>query len=113
MTSRYFFFKTLMDTDVLQLVLGRPVTFGTLPPAWLHGCRRMRILHDSFPVLVADPSAAVDGLVFTAAGPQDQARILFFEDYDYDLATCRPVLGDDSTVEALFYGAAEGVSASD
>src|SRR3546814_6632030 len=73
----------------------------------------MRILRDSFPVLVADPPAAVEGLVFTAAGAQDDARILFFEDYDYDLAPCRPVLDDGTTVEATFCGAAEGVAASD
>src|SRR3546814_11940803 len=73
----------------------------------------MRILRDSFPVLVADPPAAVEGLVFTAAGAQDDARILFFEDYDYDLAPCRPVLDDGTTVEATFCGAAEGVTASD
>ncbi|HEY9568724.1 MAG TPA: gamma-glutamylcyclotransferase family protein [Thalassobaculum sp.] len=113
MTTRYFFFGTLMDPDVLRLVLGRPVTRGALAPARLHGYRRMRILRDSFPVLVADPPAAVEGLVFTAAGAQDDARILFFEDYDYDLAPCRPVLDDGTTVEATFCGAAEGVAASD
>src|SRR3546814_14350684 len=94
MTTRYCFFGTLMDPDVLRLVLGRPVTRGALAPARLHGYRRMRILRASFPVIVADPPAAVEGLVFTAAGDQDDARILFFEDYAYDLAPCRPVLDD-------------------
>src|SRR3546814_19249386 len=90
MTTRYFFFGTLMDPDVLRLVLGRPVTRGALAPARLHGYRRMRILRARFPVLVAAPPAAVAGLVFNAAGPQEAARILFFEDYAYDLAPCRP-----------------------
>src|SRR3546814_14332510 len=81
MTTRYFFFGTLMDPDVLRLVLGRPVTRGALAPARLHGYRRMRILRDSFPVLVADPPPPVEGSVFNAAGAPDDARVLFFEDY--------------------------------
>lgn len=113
MTTRYFFFGTLMDRDVLQLVLEREVPSGALAPARLDGYRRVRILRDSFPILVEHPGASVDGLVFTSAGPEDDARILFFEDYDYDLAPCLAVLRTGQTVEAMFCGAEDGVLASD
>ncbi len=113
MTTRYFFFGTLMDLDVLGLVLDRPADPEALVPARLPGYRRLRILRDSFPILVEDPAAAVDGLVFTTASAEEDARILFFEDYDYDLAPCRPVLPDGRIVEATFCGAESGVLASE
>jgi len=113
MSTRYFFFGTLMDQDVLELVLGRAVAPGALAPARLDGYRRMRIQHDSFPILVADPAAAVDGTIFTSAGRDEDDRIQFFEDYDYDLAPCRPILHDGRVLEANFCGAMDGVRASD
>jgi hypothetical protein len=113
MSTRYFFFGTLMDRDVLELVLERPVAADTLVPARLAGYRRVRILRDSFPILVEDSGSSVDGVVFTTASAEENARILFFEDYDYDMAPCRPVLTDGRTVEATFCGAEDGVLASD
>lgn len=113
MTTRYFFFGTLMDLDVLRLVVAREVPASALAPARLHGFRRVRILRDSFPVLVEDAAAAVDGVVFTSDGAEEDARILFFEDYDYDLAPCRPMLQSGETVDAMFCGTEEGVQASD
>ena len=113
MSTRYFFFGTLMDRDVLQLVLGRPVAAGALAPASLAGFRRVRILRDSFPILVAEPGASVGGVVFETATAEEDARIVFFEDYDYDLAPCRPVLADGRAVDAVFCGAEDGVLASD
>jgi hypothetical protein len=102
-----------MDRDVLELVLDRPVGADALAPARLPGYRRMRILNDSFPVLVPDHAAEVHGVVFTTASVHEDARILFFEDYDYDLAPCLPVLPDGNTVQATFCGAEDGVQASD
>ena len=113
MSTRYFFFGTLMDRDVLELVLDRQVGPGALAPARLTGYRRVRILRDSFPILVEDPAGAVDGYVFTTASAEEDARILYFEDYDYDLAPCRPVLHDGRIVEATFCGAEDGVLGSD
>ena len=113
MSTRYFLFGTLTDRDVLELVLERPVAPTALVPARLAGYRRVRILRDSFPILVEDSESSVDGVVFTTASAEEDARILFFEDYDYDMAPCRPVLANWETVEATFCGAEEGVLASD
>lgn len=113
MSTRYFFFGTLTDLDVLELVLNREVPPGSLAPARLDGYRRVRIMRDSFPILVADPDGAVEGVVFTTASPEEDARILFFEDYDYDMEPCRPRLADGQVIEATFCGAEEGVQGSD
>ena len=113
MSTRYFFFGTLMDRDVLQLVLDRPVAADALAPARLAGFRRVRILRDSVPILVADPGSVVDGVLFETATAEEDSRILFFEDYDYDLAPCRPVLADGRATDAVFCGAEDGVEGSD
>lgn len=113
MSTRYFFFGTLMDHDVLSLVLARPVAPAALTPARLPGYRRVRVLRDSFPILVADPAATVAGAVFASASAEEDARIRFFEDFDYGLMPCRPVLGDGDTVTAVFCGALPGVLGSD
>jgi hypothetical protein len=112
MATRYFFFGTLMDRDVLELVLDRSVDDDAFVPARLGGFRRVRVKKDSFPMLVADPLASVDGMVFHSRDPHEDARILFFEDYDYDLAICRPVTAS-GPVEAMFYGSETGVEPSD
>jgi len=111
--DRFFFFGTLMDADILAAVLDRPVQPEDLHPARLDGFARRRVANDSFPMLVEAPSGAVDGVVFTATGSEDRDRILFFEDFDYDLEPCRPVLADGSAVEAVFCGAEEKTLAAD
>ena len=114
LATRYFFFGTLMDVDVLSVVLDRPVDPALLVPARLDGYRRRRLADDSFPMLLVDPAAAVDGVVFESTTNQDDARILFFEDRDYTLRPCHPVLiGNASIVEAVFCGARDGTEASD
>jgi hypothetical protein len=112
MPTRYFFFGTLMDRDVLELVLGRAVAVCDFRAATLDGFRRVRVRKDSFPMLVADPSVAVVGIVFETRDAVEDDRILFFEDYDYGLLPCRPRTAD-GPVEAMFCGIDTGVEPSD
>ena len=112
MGTRYFFFGTLMDRDVLELVVDRPVAAGALQPARLDGFRRVRVRNDSFPMLLEDRRACVDGMVFRSERELDDQRILFFEDYDYALEPCRPVTVD-GPVDAMFCGIDPSVDASD
>lgn len=113
MTTRYFFFGTLMDPDVLAVVLGRPVAARDLQAARLDDVERRRVKDDHYPMLIAAPGRTVDGLVFETGDVSDQDRILFFEDYDYDLLSCRPVLADGSRIEARFCGAGSRIEASE
>ena len=112
MSTRYFFFGTLMDRDVLELVLGRSVAEDSFIPATLDGYRRVRIRKDSFPMLIADPDAVVEGVVYQTRTAEEDARILFFEDYDYGLSACRPRT-PDGVVEAMFCGIDTAVEPSD
>ena len=101
-----------MDRDVLALVLGRPVSDDRFEPATLDGYRRLRVWKDSFPMLVEDPQGVVEGVVYETRNADEDARILFFEDFDYGLMPCRPRTAEGE-VDALFCGVDTSVEAAD
>jgi len=79
----YFFFGTLMDADVMEAVIGRP-----LPPAWarparLSGYRRVCLREEPFPVLVPAAGMSVLGIVVDWLNAEDIDRVLFFESIEY------------------------------
>ena len=80
----FFFFGTLMDRDVLERVLDRPVPDAQLAPARLSGYRRVRAVAASYPVLMACEGGLVEGIVLRVATPRDEARILHFEEEEYE-----------------------------
>lgn len=80
----FFFFGTLMDRDVLERVLDRPVPDDQLVPALLPGYRRVKAAAADYPALVPCPGGAVEGVVLRATTPRDEARILHFEADEYE-----------------------------
>lgn len=79
----FFFFGTLTDRDVLEIVLGRPVAEDELAPARLHGYRRVRTASRPYPMLRPDPEGIIEGMLLIEASRRDEARILHFEDGEY------------------------------
>ncbi len=84
----YFFFGTLMDREVLALVLGRPVDDADVEPATLDGFRLLRARDDPYPALVPAPDSQVEGIVVTGLDARDVARLEWFEGAEYH---ARPV----------------------
>ena len=78
-----FFFGTLMHVEVLARVLDREVAAHETALARLAGFRRERAASASYPVLVEDPSAAVEGLLMHRPSRRDILRINHFEDDEY------------------------------
>ena len=79
----YFFFGTLMDSDVLATVLNRSVARKEMIRAWLHDYRRVRAATASYPLLVPSPEVAVSGVVFRPRDARDDVRIRHFEGEEY------------------------------
>ncbi|SDH52170.1 gamma-glutamylcyclotransferase family protein [Roseospirillum parvum] len=79
---RLFFFGTLMDVDLLALVLDRPVGDSRPRPARLRGYVRHRAAGESFPFLKPEPQGVVEGTVVEGLSEADVARLNFFEDED-------------------------------
>lgn len=79
---RLFFFGTLMDADLLALVLDRAVDDTRPRPARVRGYVRHRAAGESFPFLKPDPEGVVEGTVVEGLSQEDVARLNFFEDDD-------------------------------
>ncbi len=79
---RYFFYGTLCDPDIRQLVLGYRPGPGRLRPARLAGFRRKQAKARSYPVLIRSPGGRVDGFLFEAR-PADTVRLAAYEGPEY------------------------------
>jgi hypothetical protein len=79
----FFFFGTLMDRDVLEIVLGRPIAKDELTAARLRGYRRVRTATRPYPMLKPDPDGVVEGMLLMEPSSRDAARILHFENEEY------------------------------
>jgi Gamma-glutamyl cyclotransferase, AIG2-like len=104
----FFFFGTLMDRDVLEIVLGRKVAENELAPARLTGYRRVRTASQPYPVLRPDRSGVVEGMLLVDPSSRDEARILHFEDEEYVARRTTVRLASDRALEArVFHALAE------
>jgi Gamma-glutamyl cyclotransferase, AIG2-like len=84
---RFFFYGTLLDPELRAAVIGRAVE---VRPAALAGWRRVRAPGKSYPMLVRDPAAAVQGAVTPPLDPAAIARLSAYEGPGYRVALLRP-----------------------
>ncbi|MCA8966450.1 MAG: gamma-glutamylcyclotransferase [Planctomycetes bacterium] len=97
-----FFYGSLLDIDVLALVVERDVAAADLRAARIDDYQRVRLLHDTYPMLVPAPGQCVHGAVFDLRSERELERIRFFEADEYQFETCRVQLPDGAWHEALF-----------
>jgi hypothetical protein len=108
-----FFFGTLMDLDVLAYLLERPLDLDDLRPASVAGFRRVRARGASYPVLVPQSGARVQGRLLRRATSRDIARINHYESGEY-LAELRQVVTADGTeIAAWLYLGLDHLQGSD
>src|SRR6266478_414321 len=60
---RFFFYGTLLDYDVIALVLGRRLPPAAFVPASLPGHARRRVKSATYPIVVRDPRGTVPGVI--------------------------------------------------
>ena len=111
-TYLYFFFGTLMDLDVLALVLERPVQQAELEPAHMDGYARVYAKNEWYPVLVPDADGAVDGFLMEIE-QKDVDRIAHFEDDDYTVDPLMVTGKRRGQVEALVHLHSKGEMPTD
>jgi hypothetical protein len=85
---RLFFFGSLMDADLLRLVLNRDTSDIAHAPAEILGYERRRAKNESFPIIVPTPGGKVEGRLVTGFTAEDVARIQWYESDDYALRPC-------------------------
>jgi hypothetical protein len=85
---RLFVFGTLMDPDVMRLVVGRGMETAAPAPARLSGYAARRAFGETFPILVAQPGAVAEGLIVGPFDERELERIRFFDGEEFEM---RPV----------------------
>jgi Gamma-glutamyl cyclotransferase, AIG2-like len=81
---RFFFYGTLMDEDVRSAVLGRAAP-RSVEAVTLEGWRRVPIPGKSYPAIVPDPRATVEGVLARGLNAAARGRLVRYEDDLYDL----------------------------
>lgn len=104
--TRFFFYGTLCHAPLLCAVLGREVA---LCPARLSGHRVRWAAGEAFPMILAEAGAEAAGMLAEGLGPEDVARLDFYEGgFGYD--TCEVMVGGGAgaAVAARVYVAPPG-----
>jgi hypothetical protein len=99
---RFFFYGTLLDTDVMALVLGRRLPPQTWVAASLPGHARRRAKGASYPIVVRDPRGEVPGAVVRGLSARDVARLTAFEGRGYRVAPLRVKIAGAMTTVSVF-----------
>ncbi|MGF1527648.1 MAG: gamma-glutamylcyclotransferase family protein [Candidatus Competibacterales bacterium] len=106
MALTLFVYGTLLDEDVFDLVVGRPSRALWQRPATAWGYRRVRLPKESYPLLIPGdhPEARVEGRVVRGLSDEEQARVVFFEDFEYRLVPIEVIIDGEGEAQAAVFG---------
>ncbi|MFI5031321.1 MAG: gamma-glutamylcyclotransferase family protein [Reyranellales bacterium] len=99
---RFFFYGTLLDSDVARLVLGRRLPPGAFVPAELPGHARRRVKGATYPIVVRDPRSQVGGAIVGGLSARDVKRLAAYEGPRYRIAQLKVRIGDAMTMVSVF-----------
>jgi len=108
-----FFFGTLMDPDVLALVLGHPLGGVRIEPASVRGVRRVHVAGRSYPMLCPHPGGRVEGHLVGGLTALDRARLAYYEGWEYDVGSVTVTDAAGRTVRAQMYVCPPQIEADD
>lgn len=78
-----FFYGTLMDPDVRQLVCGKRL--DTVEPAVAQGFRRVLVAGRHYPMMLPHASGWVSGTLVRGVDPESLHRLQVYEGWEYGL----------------------------
>ena len=104
MTS-LFFFGSLRDQALLEIVLGREVCEQTLIPATATGFAALALGHEAYPYLAPREGESAPGVLARDLSAADIARLEYFEEAEYGLAPLT-VDTDEGPVETWYFASA-------
>jgi len=86
---RFFFYGTLLDRDVMALVIGRRLPPQAYIAAGLPGHARRRAKNATYPIVVTARSGEVPGAIVSGLSHRDVARLAAYEGPGYRIAPLR------------------------
>lgn len=95
---RFFFYGTLLDPEVLRIVLGDASAARRLEPATVEGFRRVYVAGKTYPILVRKASSTVAGATFDRATPQERDALVRYEGDGYVVEEHRATLAGGGSV---------------
>ncbi|MEM7423397.1 MAG: NUDIX domain-containing protein [Pseudomonadota bacterium] len=81
-----FFFGSLRDRTLLEVVLDRPVADADILPAHVPDRATVKISDEEYPQLVTQVGGSAPGIVVSGLSAEDIARLEYYEEAEYGLA---------------------------
>ncbi len=97
-----FFYGSLRDLELTEVVLGRRVLPETVVPAVAEGYATRRAEAEAYPMLVPEPGARAEGVLLRGPSEADLDRLAFFEEAEYALAPIAVTAGDVTETAQYF-----------
>jgi hypothetical protein len=114
LTTRFFFYGTLLDADLQEAVIGRAVPAAALAPASIAGYRRVRAEGQAYPMLVPGLATdCVEGVIASGFTGAEIDRLIAYEGEGYVLQALPALLADGgATTAQVFLPVAGGLKTS-
>ncbi len=100
----FFFFGSLRDAELLEIVLGRECSDLEILPARAPGYRAQRLADEAYPELVPAEGRFAEGVAVFGMTAADHDRLAYFEEAEYGTAPIA-VETENGPLEALHFRA--------
>ena len=107
-----FFFGSLRDRELLEVVLDRAVADADLAVGWAPDHATLRMQGEPYPWLAEVPGAHAEGVVLSGLTAADLERLEYFEEAEYGLSPIT-VDTDAGAVEAVFFATTGKLAGND
>lgn len=99
----WFFFGSLMDLEVLEAVLGRPIGEHELQPAHLPNYCAVRVCDESYPAAITSQGATLNGVLVHGLSEEESQRICYFESAEFDPQQKAVINANGETLHAAMF----------
>ena len=107
-----FFFGSLRDRELLDLVLNRALTDENVTQAWIDGFSAVTAGGEGYPYLAPRDGNRAPGILVSGLNDADMARLEYYEEAEYGL-TPITVQTDAGAVDAQYFKATDRLKSSD
>ncbi|MEM0923325.1 MAG: gamma-glutamylcyclotransferase family protein [Pseudomonadota bacterium] len=97
-----FFYGSLRDRDLLQIVLDHEVPAGEFLAAEAPDMHTVQLATEAYPVLVPAPGRVAAGMALISPSAEDIARLEYFEEAEYGLGDL-DIRTQDGWISAQFF----------